>query len=444
MPSKHSDIIYALATPYQVSALAIMRLTGAGCFAKFRKLLANFTQNPENNKIYLSNLYHPGSKKLIDQITFIKYDEKSFTGEELVEIFLHGSLAVIDSLSELLTKLGFRLANPGEFSLRAYQNGKITLSQAEGIVNIINSLTTKEANLAICSLSGSIDKKITQIYTIIQRIKAGLDAGLDFADEDIELISRAEIKSKLKVAVNKLGQLLGNHQTLKQSGKRPKVVIVGFPNAGKSSLFNDLLGYSRAIVSDIRGTTRDFIQETIIFDNISFDLYDTAGIHISEDIIEKEGIKRSVSLLKSAETVILLSDIDKLEESKQTFIKDLDSKQVLVVISKSDKLTAKELKQGELKYSIYDPSSKAELLKAITKSLQTQEYSGELITSRQVEIALNCQKLINDLSIKIDLLDDALISLELGNILSEFVKFKGNNVIDDTANEIFKNFCIGK
>ena len=399
------------------------------------------------------------SEKLDEVIVLPFKNPKSFTGEDVVEIQTHGSPVIIKEILNLVMKNGAKLARKGEFTKRAFLNHKIDLSQAEAVLDLINAKTSKTASLAANNLSGTLKNEINNIRESIIEILAKITASLDFP-EDVAEVEYSEILSVLEKAQNKIEKILQNarcHNVLREG---IQIAIAGKPNVGKSSLFNALLNINRAIVTDIAGTTRDTISETIDIKGISATLIDTAGIREGKEVdtVERIGVENSKSTIDNSDIILCLYDGEKGLEDDDTevFQLALTSKNRLYVETKQDK-TGKTLSQDNpnagqtLENPIIISSTtlfgienlKNAIFNAILGS--NIEDSGFLTNQRHQEALqkalLHIENAIS--AAKVEELQD-LISIDVKSALLSLGEISGEVVTDEVLNRIFDNFCIGK
>jgi len=450
------DTICAIATPLSVGSIGVIRISGEKSFEIIEKIF--------DRKIRVGMINHGW---ILDNKTGQKLDEvivlpfknpKSFTGEDVVEIQTHGSPVIIKEILNLVLENGAKLASRGEFTKRAFLNHKIDLSQAEAVLDLINAKTSKSASLAANNLSGTLKNEINNIREDLIRILAKITASLDFP-EDVAEVEYSEILSVLEKSRLKIEKILQNarkHNILREG---IQIAISGRPNVGKSSLFNALLNIQRAIVTDIAGTTRDTITETIDIEGISATLTDTAGIREGDiDKVEKIGVENSKSVICDSDIILCLFDGVKGLQSEDTEVFEVSetSKKRLYVETKQD-VTGKTQK-GEESHAGHTPenpiviSSKTmygieNLKKAIFFEIigSNIEDSGFLTNQRHQEAlkkALSHIELAENASNQGELQD--LISIDIKSALLSLGEISGEVVNDEVLDRIFDSFCIGK
>ena len=329
------DTIVANATPLVPSGVAIVRLSGKKAL-EIGKSIFRTSKEIKPRVAYFGKFYDT-ENNLIDEGLFLYFKAPhSFTGEDIVEFHTHGSIPVVKKLINEAIKLGARLAEPGEFTKRAFLNGKIDLTQAEAIAQLIEAKTEKASKVALNILEGKLSKQIKQLRDKLLNIESLIEAELNFP-EDVEEIPLATIKPDLEFVINKINDLIKTYKKGKLITEGIKLAIVGRPNVGKSSLFNAFVGYERAIVSDIKGTTRDFIEEEFNIRGFPVKLIDTAGIRNAKDEIEKIGIEKSKEKIEEADIILFVFDasVGLTEEDKQIF-NEIKHKNLIIIGNKID------------------------------------------------------------------------------------------------------------
>jgi len=452
-----NDQIYALATPPLNSSLALIRLSGSKLRPFLIKFFSKSKQVKNRQAVYGSLVY---KNKIIDDVILIFYQAPhSFTGEDMIEITCHGNQLIIQRIYQLFNSLGFRLAAPGEFSKRAFLNGKIDLTKAEAINQILVAKSEWHLETALGQMHGSMLGYINQIRELIIQLKADLEASIDFIEEDLEFISHKDslkLAKKSRDLLNKFWEQLKLGEKISQG---IEVVIVGKPNVGKSSLLNLLLNQERAIVTDTPGTTRDLIQETITINGFQLNLTDTAGIHKTRDVIEQKGIKLSYQQLEKAGLVLMVLDpTTGYQEADKEIIKTLATlpdKEIIFLVNKIDLASKKDLSQITKKLQkTYIPFSakKAvgleELKKKISLILKKVfvPHKTSFVADRRI-INLTEKALLANEQV-IDLIKNKssveIITFELQELINLLGEMTGEISPEDILDSIFSRFCIGK
>ena len=452
--------IVAISTAPGNAGIGIIRLSGKDCFKVLNKIFI-----PKNNSkikgysIKYGNIIESDTKEIIDEVLVSYFvSPRSYTRENMCEINSHGGIIVQNKILQECLKNGAIIAEPGEFTKRAFLNGRIDLSQAEGVIDIINAKTEKEMLVAQRHLAGSLSKKIKEIQQEILDVMADIEASIDYPEYDIEETTILKINEVLKSVEERLYKLKDSFENGKILKEGVKTAIVGKPNVGKSSLLNLILGENRAIVSDIEGTTRDTIEEYINIKGIPLKIIDTAGIRKTEDEVEQIGVKRSIDNINDAELIIAIFDDSRaFDDRDEEILKLIKNKKVIILINKVD-LNKKLIKENEeikkinkdiIEFSTVNEKGLDELYRKIEKMFNLSELesdNSEVITS-------NRQK--QHIMLAIEAVDKAKSSLEsqmpiditaicLKDILEELSEITGENASEDIINEIFKKFCLGK
>ena len=405
------------------------------------------------------NIINSQNGEVIDEVLvsyFIK--PKSYTTENMCEINSHGGIVIENRILEECLRNGAVLAEPGEFTKRAFLNGRIDLTQAEAVIDIINAKTEREAKVAEKHLKGSFSKKIKEIEETILDLMADIEASIDYPEYDIEETTNKKIENTLnnvKMSLKNLEENFKNGKILKEG---IKTAIIGKPNVGKSSLLNVILGEHRAIVSDIEGTTRDTIEEYINVNGISLKIIDTAGIRKTSDEIEKIGVKRSLDITNDADLVIAVFDDSREFDNEDRKVLDLiKNKNAIIVINKTDLQKNLIINNEEIKengkdivfISTIEEKGIKELYDAIEKMFELNiiDYdSSEIITNaRQKQYIMRALEAVNEAENAIENnMPIDITAIALKQILEELNQITGESASEDIINEIFKKFCLGK
>ena len=446
------DTITAVATPAGVGAISVVRVSGPDSI----KAVNNIFQSPVNLAEVSSHTIHYGKivakdNQVVDDVLVSVFrNPNSFTGEDSVEISSHGSPYVVQRIIELLLEQSVRLAEPGEFTRRAFVNGKLDLAQAEAVVDIINSSTEASLRGARNQLDGILSKSVQSLREKLVEVSSLMELELDFAEEDLEFVNLEEARKKILSIKEEIEKLLSTYSFGKVMRDGVNVAIVGKPNVGKSSLLNFILKEGRAIVSEIPGTTRDVIREEVSIDGILFRLYDTAGIRLTEDAVEKEGVIRSRGAVKEADLVVMISDVES-GFTKDVYNEILELKEKDLVINVLNKIDLSEVDSDKFDVSISAKTGKGinSLFKILKdKSIGSFNYSEKsaVVTNARHKDAL--QKSIECLNESVNSIDSKMtqefVAVDLRNAESALGEIIGKVTIDDILNNIFERFCIGK
>ena len=440
------DTIAAISTSTLTkTAISIVRISGKDAFTVLNKLFKTKDRNYQGYRIYYGHIYDPSNQEIIDEVlvnTFIA--PKSFTGENLVEINCHGGLYVTSKVLTLVLSYGARMALHGEFSKRAFLNGKIDLTQAEAINDLICADNKDSAKLAVNSLSGSISKMINPLINDLEQCIAHIEVNIDYPEYDDNGIITANEVSLLvedwKKQCDKIINMAQNSLIIKEG---IKTVIVGKPNVGKSSLLNALLQQDKAIVSDVAGTTRDLVEGDIHLDNVTLHLIDTAGIHDTENDIEQIGIKKSRQALSEAQLVIVLIDSSDFDLEDEKLLEETENLNRLVVYNKKDlgitfsgiNISANNGDIDQLINAINDLFRDSKL--ALSQPVLTNERQIALM--RQAKEAMESASRALSNNIPLDLINEDIQHAYrcLKEILGQYTR-------EDLLDGIFSRFCVGK
>jgi len=458
--ASESDTIAAISTPLGEGGIGIIRISGNEAISVVSKIFRSpkgiNLNNVKTHTIHYGFIVDPFTEEKVDEVLVtVMRAPNTYTREDVVEINCHGGYITLKRILDIVLEHDVRLAEPGEFTKRAFLNGRIDLSQAESVIDIIRAKTDQAQKIALEHLSGRLSDKINQLRQSLMRICAHIEAYIDFPEEDIDGLTEEAIKESIKHIIDEIKSLIEGYEKGKIYREGLTTAIVGKPNVGKSSLLNALLMQERAIVTEIPGTTRDIIEEYVNINGMPLKIVDTAGIRQAHDIVEAEGIKRTMKAVEQAELILLILDssrpIDCLDEE---IISKIINKRVIVVINKKD-IKSKEFKLPDslkdkptLEISALMSEGINELKELIFKTTMTGRYTQEglLITKLRHKVALEDT---------LNALNNALESfkrkepLEItAMFLREGLSFLGQIVGVVTTEEIldliFSEFCIGK
>ena len=458
-----STTIAAISTAPTNGGIGIIRMSGKNCFTILEKIfIPKQKQKIEDIPGYSMKYGYVidyQTKEKIDEVLVSFFKEpKSYTTENMCEINCHGGVIVEQKILEQCLMAGAELAEPGEFTKRAFLNGRIDLSQAEGIIDLINAKTTQEAKISFHQLEGGLSQKIQEIRKDLLSMMADIEANIDYPEYDLEEVTNANMLKTLHEVKIKLEALQKSFATGKLLKEGIKTVIIGKPNAGKSSLLNAILNEERAIVSKIEGTTRDTIEEMVNLHGIPLKLIDTAGIRNAEDEIEKIGVNKAIQLSEEADLIIAIFDNTKPLEKEDLAILDLlKNKKAIILLNKIDEKDEhleqvkeiKELNKPILKISAKTKQGLEALYEQILKMFELKEIElndGNLITNvRHKEHIRKAINYVNEAKNTVEQnLPIDIVSVPVKQILEELSSITGENVSEDIINEIFSKFCLGK
>ncbi|MFP3294054.1 MAG: tRNA uridine-5-carboxymethylaminomethyl(34) synthesis GTPase MnmE [Hydrogenobaculum sp.] len=437
-----NNTIVAPATPVLKSAISILRLSGLNCIDVANRFL--HIENPKPRYAYRTSFYI-NDKELDDVVAIYYKAPRSYTGEDMLEIFFHGNPIIVEKAIEALVDYGCSFASPGEFTKRAFLNGKMTLDEASSVELLINANTEKAVENALNMLKGRFSSFIEELRKEFIRIIANIEADIEFGYEDIEPLDVNEIKKEINNLICRLEEF---HKKLKEQSylyDGIKIAIVGKPNVGKSSLFNTLLQKRRAIVSDIPGTTRDYIEDRLEINGFPVKLVDTAGIRKTDDPIEKEGINIAIEHMKEAHVVLFMVDGSKELEEEDYFIYDIvKNLNTLVVLNKSDLgINSKTLdffKDNAIIISIRNQENVEHLKNKVLHMLDLAE-DGIYVSKRNKFLVAKALG-----SLKEAVLQDKteVMMLYIREALDYLEEILGLITDENVLDEIFSTFCIGK
>ena len=453
------DTIAAISTATGNGGIGIIRMSGKECFQILNKIFKPINANEEING-YTMKYGHimDENNNIIDEVLVSYFKApKSYTTENMCEINSHGGFIVERRILEECLKNGAIMAEPGEFTKRAFLNGRIDLIQAESVIDLINSKSEKEAKASISQLERNLSKNINEIKGNLLDLMADVEASIDYPEYDIEEVTNNKILSVINVIKIKLEKLSSSFKNGKFLREGIKTAIVGKPNAGKSSLLNNILNEERAIVSDKKGTTRDTIEEFVTINGISLKLIDTAGIRNTTDEIEKIGVEKSKKIIDDAELVIAIFDGSQaLENEDYEILNLIGNKNAILLVNKMDivdgSLVINELQKYNkdiIKISAKTGDGVEKLYDRIYEMYKINDIElddGEILTNirhkGQIDEAI---KSINAVKDTIDNhMPVDIIEIYLKQVLADLGKITGDDISEDIINEIFSKFCLGK
>lgn len=455
-----NDTIAAISTAIGEAGIAIVRMSGDNSINIIDKIFVSASgikmAGAENRKFMYGHIFD-GDKK-IDEVLVVKMKgPHSYTAEDIVEIHCHGGVVSVKRILNLILSKGARLAERGEFTKRGFLNGRIDLTQAEAVIDMIKSKTDISFDLGLNQLGGALTEVLNKLKDELVSMQALIVANIDFPDEDIEDVAYNDLIDRSKKILEKMDNLLENSKNSRLLRDGINTVILGKPNVGKSSLLNGLLKYDRAIVTDIAGTTRDVIEDYINLDGVLLKISDTAGIRETDDEVEKIGVNIAREKLKDADLVIAIFDLSRdFDQDDKEILKLIENKKHIIILNKDDleqKITDKEIekyfKDDYLRLSVMENKSVLKVEKLIIDLF----FDGELQISS--ETVLSNLRHINALKeAKKDLLEVNeslnekvfldLIEVDLENVIAHISEITGAITTEDILDRVFSDFCIGK
>ena len=441
-----NDTIAAISTTLGVGAISIIRVSGNDAIKIVNKIFKG--KNLEKVETHTINYGHIVDKdEIIDEVLVsVMKSPKTFTTEDVVEINCHGGISTTNKVLELLLNNGARLAEPGEFTKRAFLNGRIDLTQAESVMDLINSKNESKRKVAIKGLNGYVSNIIRNLRQEILELLASIEVNIDYPEYE-DAIVMTEIKEKLTKIINE-----SENGKILTSGI--KTIIIGKPNVGKSSILNRLLDEEKAIVTDIEGTTRDTVEGSITINGVSLNIIDTAGIRETEDIVEKIGVEKSLSLINEADLiVIVLNNSEELTEEDKKILTACKDKKVIVVINKSDlerKINLDDIKYQNIVYTnTIDLNGINSLKEKIVElfnlnELEQQDYTY-LSNVRQISLAKDAYQILEEVDngIKNEVPVD-MIEIDIKRAWEKLGEIIGETYTEELIDQLFSQFCLGK
>ncbi len=431
-----NDTICAISTSLKEGAISIVRISGEDTFSIIKEI--SDIKKIEANKIKYGHIFDDG--EMLDEVLISFFvGPKSFTREDMAEINCHGGVYVTRAILNLLLSKGCRLAEPGEFSKRAYLNGRIDLSQAESINDLIKARNYLQAKSAIKGVNGSIERLIDPLMEQMKDVIASIEVNIDYPEyEDIEIMTNQKVKPSVLSWIKLMEEMIDKANRFRVVKDGIKTVIIGKPNVGKSSLLNALLKKDKAIVTDIAGTTRDLVEGEVILDHITLNLIDTAGIRDSDDKIEQIGIEKSKEALKEADLVLMVLDGSNIDENDEELLSLTSAKKRVIIYNKKDLVRHDGINISCLNNDI---SELVDYLNEEYKEDVSLVNEDVLNNERQISLmrqALNSLKSI-DFSVDLD-----MIMLSLEESFHFLCEIEGKEYQEDLIDHMFKNFCLGK
>ena len=445
-----NSTIVAITTPIGVGGVSIVRISGKKSISTADKLFVSLGKKRpsefKSRELVLGTFTGKAFKENCLCVVF--RNPNSFTGEDVVEFQCHGGIKVTNMILEECLKNGCKLAQNGEFSFRAFMNGKMNLSEAEGMIDIINAETETELNVGYDLMSGGLTAKIQVLQDDLVDIMSDIEVSFDYPEEDLEYKTIPEITSRLEKVKENITNLVNTGYTGSIIKNGINVVIVGRPNVGKSSILNALLRFDKAIVTDIAGTTRDIVEDRFEVNGIKVNIIDTAGIRETEDVIEKIGVERSRSAIKKADIVLFVIDnSEKLTQKDREIFELIKNKKYIVIANKCDKKQVNTEFPNAIKVSAKTNDGIDNIKQTIYNLVIDKNVlgNGTIITNqRHIECLKEAEKNIIDALkvIKTGTLD--LVSIDLNNAYSNLGEITGTTTNEKILDSIFKKFCLGK
>ena len=446
------DTIVALATPPGRSGIGVIRLSGDESLELLRKISAKDSISPKARQSFLLPIIDVESSFVIDEALATFFESpNSYTGENVVEFSCHGSPIILRKVIDLLLGFGARLAEPGEFTLRALSNGKLNLAQAEAIRDLIDAQSLSAVRQSVRQLKGELSTRLQPIKDELLDVIVILESSLEFVEDDLPSFQTEKIKTRLKEISEKIESIAATFTSGRLLREGIRVALVGRPNVGKSSLFNAFLGEDRAIVTDIAGTTRDQIHERMTIDDIPVSLFDTAGLRETDDTVEKIGVERSKQAIADADLVLVLIDGSvELTDEDREILRSVEELNYIIVLNKSDLPSANIPLNDSMhaKISAKTGHGLTELKTLIVSRFSDPKLEGDgflISDARHHDLLIKTFSEINEsIQLMENRISEEIVLVGLHNSMRFLGQITGETTTEDMLTRIFSTFCIGK
>ena len=456
------DIIAAVSTPMGSGGIGIIRISGKGSIDIADKIFKSVSgvklKEKPTHTITYGNIIDKNGNTVDEVLVSIMKGPASYTKEDVVEINCHGGTAAVKKVMETVTLAGARTAEPGEFTKRAFLNGRIDLSQAEAVIDIINSKTELSMKNAVNQLSGALSEKVKEIRSGLIDAVSTIEAAIDYPEHDIEEETYASLNKTVNQALNSVQKLIDTADMGKMVRDGVNMVILGKPNVGKSSLLNFLLKEERAIVTDVPGTTRDTVEEYFNIAGIPVRITDTAGVRDTDDVVEKIGVERSIQRAENADIILLMLDLSRaLDDDDRKLIDFIKNKKHIVLLNKTDldqKAEENEINslldsKNILRVSVKEQKGTEELLKLLEEILTSgtvEAGDGVMVSNVRHKNSLEkaseaLKKALNTIEIR---MPEDFVSMDISQAIDFLGEITGESLQEDIINRIFEKFCLGK
>ncbi len=456
------DIIAAVSTPMGSGGIGIIRISGKGSIDVADKIFKSVSgvklKDKPTHTITYGNITDNNGNKVDEVLVSIMKCPHSYTKEDVVEINCHGGTAAVKKIMEIVTLAGARTAEPGEFTKRAFLNGRIDLSQAEAVIDIINSKTELSMKNAVNQLSGALSEKVKEIRNNLLDAVSTIEAAIDYPEHDIEEETYASLNKTVNEALNSVQKLIDTADMGKMVRDGVNMVILGKPNVGKSSLLNFLLNEERAIVTDVPGTTRDTVEEYFNIGGIPVRITDTAGVRDTDDEVEKIGVERSIKRAENADIILLMLDLSRtLDDDDKKLINFVKNKKHIVLLNKTDleqkaeenEITSLLGSKNILRISVKGHNGTDELLRLIEEILTSgavEAGDGVMVSNVRHKNSLekaaqSLKKALNTIEIR---MPEDFVSMDISQAVDFLGEITGESLQEDIINRIFEKFCLGK
>lgn len=455
------DTIAAISTAYGVSGIGIIRISGDEAVniadKIFKSKQGKNLKELEERKLNYGWIINPSNKEKIDEVLTVYMNKPyTYTKEDVVEINCHGGIVPLRKILDIILEQDCRLAERGEFTKRAFLNGRLDLTQAESVMDIISSKTEKSMSLSMDQLQGRLSKQVNEIVDELMELKAHLEVNIDFPEYDEEELTKEKIKEKASVMKENIEKLISSADTGKIFKEGINTLILGKPNVGKSSLMNFLLNENRSIVTEVPGTTRDTIEEFVNLAGVPLNIIDTAGIRYTDDIVEKIGVQKAIDKIDDSDLIIMIFDASKeLEKDDEIILNNIENKKVIYLMNKTDLNTKidltnhQEIEKEVIKISLL----KNEGLEEIEAKVKEEFLSGNIDTNNDLIVTNTRHKNLlkkanNSLKELLGSIEAGLtlecLEVDINDTIHHLGEITGSTVSESVIEKIFSNFCIGK
>ena len=446
-----NDTITAISTTLGIGAISIIRVSGKEAIEKVNNITSINLKEKQTHTVNYGYIIE--NNNIIDEVLItIMKAPKTFTTEDIVEINCHGGLATTEKVLELVLKQGIRLAEPGEFTKRAFLNGRIDLTKSQAVNDLINAKTDKARQIVINNLTGTTTNKIKKLREKLVQIISNIEVNIDYPEyQDIEEMTTQKLKQEINTIEQELNQIIENSKNSKLITNGINIAIVGRPNVGKSSILNKLIEQDKAIVTNIPGTTRDIVEANYNLEGINLNLIDTAGIRETNDIVEQIGVEKSKKTIKDADLILLvLNNNEKLTEEDKKLLNETKNKQRIIVVNKTDLKTNLEIKESNIvKTNTQEEEGLTQLKNKIKELFKLDKIKTNdfyyVSTLEQLQKIENCKQ--NITSIKEGIKNNSpidIIEIDLKVIWQTLGEVIGETYTEELLDNLFKNFCVGK
>ena len=450
-----SDTIVAISTKLGVGAISIIRVSGDNAISLVNKVFRGKDLTKVESHTINYGFIHDGKEDIDEVLVSVMRAPKTFTREDIVEINCHGGIATTLRILDLLIENGGRRAEAGEFTKRAFLNGRIDLTEAEAVMDLIESKTDNSRKLALSSLEGSLKKYINSFRDKLKHVLANIEVNIDYPEYyDIEEVTKKELKEVITSLEKDLKTLVTKSEERQIIKNGIKTIIIGRPNVGKSSILNRFLKEDKAIVTDIEGTTRDIVEGSIIFDGIELSLIDTAGIRDTDNIAEKIGVEKSLSLIDKANLIIVvLNSSEELTDNDKFILDKVKDKNPIIVLNKNDLPSKIDKSKLDFKHIVSTNTNTLDGIEPLKEEIKSMFKLSEikeddytyLANERQLSLAKQALKSLGDAKNSLESDEPVdIIEIDLKEVFDILGSITGESYSDELLDELFANFCVGK